>query len=148
MANLERRIGIQLPHNMRMGLGVLADSMGITISDYVRGILENYAAGKDVKGPIPSYMGKFPTADVWRRVAIVMHETGEPAHITIRVTDGVFHEIDATATYNRSTLIRSLIISHIYRNVPRLEWEQAAELAENIKNIAKKCKKECERITH
>ena len=144
---LEHRITCQIPHNIRMALGILADSIGASISTYVRGILENYANGEDVKRPIPSYLGKHPDANTWHRVAIIMHQAGDDAHITIRVTDRVLSELDDTKTYNRSTLIRSLIMSHIYRNMPTLPMERVKEIAGELQKITKKCKNECARIT-
>lgn len=146
MASYENRISVRIPHHIRMGLGILADDMGISISYYVRGILENYASGEDVKQPIPSAMGRTPSADTWHRVAVAMYQRGDDAHIHIRVTDTILAALDDGATYNRSTLIRSIILSHIYRNVPRLSAEIIRDLAGRLENVTKQCKNEARRL--
>lgn len=138
MGIYEKRITVQIPHNMRMVLGILADAEGCTISTYCRRILESFVCGWG------SYQEKLylcprVSKEAWERVAYAWKaKEGPDAEISIRLTKEVLDELDYASVYNRSALIRTVIQSHIFHFMPKLDIDIATKCLNDLKDIIKK----------
>lgn len=141
---MENRINVQIPHRMRMALGILADSVGMNISTFCRGLLDNFVNLDTVRG---SVNGKKPSREAWQRVAAIWNENGPEAKITIRVTDSTMEALNDVVLYNRSQLIRSVFLSYIVVHKPKTLGDRALQMTADILEIAEKAKKLTLRIS-
>ena len=140
MANYEKRINCMISHGIKLSLDILAQSVGVTSSEYCRGILVNFFGGIDLHHP-PVLLDRKPDLSTWERVAYVIKTNGPDFQITFRMTDSLFDAVNEAAVYNRSSFIRTLFLAHIYANIPRLPLQRAMEQAEILKNLIEIIKK-------
>ena len=141
-----RRINVQIPHNLRVCLDILAKNTGMKVSVYARGILQNYLQGY---GPGRYRVnGAFADRNAWHKCSAALHQDGPDSVLHIRVTEKMYQAMNVQGMFSRSDLIRAMISTHIIANTPKLPAEIIAKQCNDIRKIARECRQITDSLIH
>ena len=142
-----KTITFRVPHNVRMSLGILSASVGDTISEYVRRILETYT--DEITGEFTgTHFDKWPSKTAWQQVSLTMRMdlNGPVATLCVRIPSRVAAALSEAAVYSTASIVRSAIKTHIIKFSRMHPIEKIAQQTDEIIAITRKCKACAEKL--
>lgn len=113
-----------------MALCVLSDASGMTMSDYLRQLLEKYVVQMDASVIVHDLL-----PDTWARAADALKTTGDIARISCRITDNIRAVITDVAYNGISDYVQLIITSHIYRNQSTKKNDMASHIVDLSRHL-------------